>query len=102
MRYKEENMGTENCTSDSENNWEGQQEVDKTTNEMQFSFIPGHRTKDVISIFRQLKEKYLARTNNLYFWHLQIWRKILTEIPGMLVGGRHSNQVQKSGYLGCS
>ena len=36
-------------------------------NNMQFGFIPGRGTTDVIFIFRRLREKYMQKKKNMYF-----------------------------------
>ena len=36
-------------------------------NNMQFGFIPGRGTTDVIFIFRRLREKYMQKKKNIYF-----------------------------------
>ena len=46
-----------------------EQEIRKVNyiSDMQFGFMPGKGTIDVIFIARQLQEKYLGKNKNLYF-----------------------------------
>ena len=47
---------------------------------MQFGFIPGQRTTDIIFIVRQFQEKFLVKNKNLYFGFIDL-EKIFNRVP---------------------
>ena len=47
---------------------------------MQFGFIPGQRTTDIIFIVRQFQEKFLDKNKNLYFGFIDL-EKVFNRVP---------------------
>ena len=52
--------------------------------EMQFSFMPGRSTIDVIFILRQLQKKFLGKKKNLYFAFVDL-KKAFDLVPWKLL-----------------
>ena len=52
--------------------------------EMQFGFVPGRGTTDVISLLRQLQEKYLGKRKNLYLAFVDL-EKAFDRVPRRVV-----------------
>ena len=52
--------------------------------EIQFGFMPGKGTTDVIFIARQLQEKYLEKKKHLYFFFVDL-EKAFDRVPGDVV-----------------
>ena len=52
-------------------------------NNMQFGFMPGRGTTDVIFILRQLQEKYLRKKKNIYFAFVDL-EKAFNRVPSRI------------------
>ena len=63
-----------------------EQEIRKVNyiSDMQFGFMPGKGTIDVIFIARQLQEKYLGKNKNLYFAFVDL-EKAFDRVPSDVV-----------------
>ena len=63
-----------------------EQEIRKVNyiSDMQFGFMPGKGTIDVIFIARQLQEKYLGKNKNLYFAFVNL-EKAFDRVPSDVV-----------------